>query len=144
MAGLGMGTTQDVAAADAGVADATLVCDALTPAASDFDAGLVARLSDDANNWLVATTSTTANVRIFQEEAGAFTLRATGAFAWANATTYRIRVVCSGTTISAYVNGALVASYASATFNQLATRFGLRENTPSNQVGFDNFRVTRP
>lgn len=135
------GVGQDLVSWDAGKANVTLEVDLITPAAGAFDAGVCMRVTDGDNNWIVACTQGS-NLRIFQEAATVFTERANGAFTWNNATTYRLKVVCQGTTISAYVDGVLIASYASATFNQSATRFGLRENTPANQCRFDNFRVT--
>jgi hypothetical protein len=133
-----------VATADSGSGDGTYEFDLTTNAATDFTAGIAFRFSDTSNWWRFFASSGTGNWRLIEHTASAGgTVRATYAVAPAVATTYHVKVVLAGTSISCYVDGTLAASFTSSA-QQTNTRHGIYESRSAgvNQNTFDAFRGT--
>ena len=130
---------------NAGVADCTIEADLTTATTGDSYLGIVLRYTNTSNFWNVQARIDGGGNRwlITEIASGSATTRATGGTT-ANATTYQVKIVLSGTTITLYVNGVLTASYASATSNQTATRFGAYNNSSFATPTLDNFKVSVP
>src|SRR5262249_24097853 len=64
---------QDIVATDAGAADGILTCNMVTPASEvkGMDAGLIVRLVDNDNYWLIAYYPD--HLEIYKRKAGAYT-----------------------------------------------------------------------
>ena len=120
---------RSVSAINAGVANTLLTCDV----SAINQGGIVCRLSDNANYWLFYCQDS----NLYEVVAGAFTVRA-------NVSTVGVpvamKVVSTGASISINYNNAAAATYASATHNQTATRYGIFVDSSTQR--FDNFTVT--
>lgn len=144
------GGVHNIASADAGQADATATLNVVVPGSNFFSAGLSCRVTNGTNLWEVRLQSDSAGantrVNITEHNAGTQTERVSTTIAFSG--TVALQVVLSGSTITAYINGVLQATYASASFNQTATRFGIYNYRDSNgansyvQVPMDDFLVT--
>lgn len=136
----------NVATADSGQADVTVTCDITTAGSGAYAPEIVGRLTDASNYWRVEIESTTQVLRIQEYNAGSGTTRASVSLTTVNGGTYALKVVFSGTGITASV-GATTCNWTSS-FNQTATRHGVGEftnnGTPYNTCLFDNFKVTTP
>jgi hypothetical protein len=119
---------------DSGSSDTTVEFDV---ALSGGDDGVVGRASDD-NNYLLfqyGTGSTT----LYRHQAGGFT--SIGSGAGVN-TGDHVKLVMSGSTINCYKGSTLLIGPITETFNQTATKHGIRAlNTTAR---FDNFAITDP
>ena len=146
-AGAGRKTATDATlqaiSAEAGRSDVVVEVD-VVPATSSYG-GIVGRLVDASNYWLVQFDEALAvgnSLTIHDVVAGAATSRA-GCGAgdgFANGVSARMRAVFNGNLIQAWVNGTLPVFYASATFQATATKFGILGFTIN--VPFSRFRVS--
>jgi hypothetical protein len=95
---------QDVIAADAGAADATLTCDMLTPdiEGAGMDAGLIVRMVDNDNYWLVAYRQD--HLEVHRKLGGSFTSLGKESYDFKPKTTYHLKITVKGKTLTAYVN----------------------------------------
>jgi hypothetical protein len=98
-----------------GAADCTIEADITTNASTDFTGGVAFRFSDTSNWWRWFLSSGTGNWRLIEHTASAGgTVRATYAVAPAANTTYRAKVVLSGSNINCYVDGTLAVTFSSS------------------------------
>lgn len=79
------------------------------------------RRTDASNRWIVRGSQAGSTIKLIECNAGVETERSSAAQTWTNGTSYRVVVLCDGTTIRTYVANALKNSYTSASFNQSAT-----------------------
>lgn len=117
------------------------------PAASSCIAAVILRFQNTNNYWRVQnrTADSGANtVQIWEVTGGTSTLRASGAATMNAGTTYTLRVVSSGNTITAYWDGAEKASYGSATSHNTRMVHGFYTFVGSGYVSasFDNLTIT--
>lgn len=114
---------------DPGLADCTITCD-IVP----FDSGLaiqsipaiLLRLTDSTHYWMVHAPSYDDLIVIFENAGAGLVSRASGAVTLNSGTSYALKIVASGTNITAYVNNVQICAYGSATSNQTATKVGFR------------------
>ncbi len=110
--------------------------------------GITTRLTD-LNNYILAYIDPVivdpAGLYLYINSAGVFTQQAFTAFSFANNTNYVLSVSASGNLITASVQGAVSASFSTATFNT-NTKVGIYEDGPVGNVGkqFKSFNVTNP
>lgn len=105
------------------------------------DVGLVVRLSDTTNFWMVSLNRTANVFRIVERNAGIDTVRATVGFT-VGVGFNTILAQLAGSTISATVNGGNAISYANATLNQSSGWHGLHARIGANNDIIDNFQVS--
>lgn len=122
---------------DAGAANIDMSVD-VTIGATTVD-GLLFRFVDGANYWRVDLVTGTDRLHLIRSTAGAEDGSISGAVSLDVGNTYTIRVVTSGTSISAYVNGVLIASTTNST-HQTATKHGIIAG--STNTRFDNLSIT--
>lgn len=103
---------------------------------------VILRCTDSTNFWHVKTTATDNYWRITERNANVDTVRASAAKTIATATDYAIVVTAQGATISATIDGGTPISYASATFNQTATKHGIGTRDNNDGYGVDDHRLT--
>lgn len=120
---------------DLGVADCTLSWDATLPTGAD--SGVWFRKTDASNAWLVATNPA-ASITLFKMQAGSFTSVATGPIA---TTGDHYDVITVGSSIIVKRNGSAIIT-TTQTFNQTATKVGLRSNSDT-VSRWDNFKAVR-
>jgi hypothetical protein len=133
---------QDVIAADAGGPGRMLTCDMTTPAGSvtGLDAGLILRMLDNNNYWMVAFYEK--EIQIYKKAGGAFTSLGKVPFPFAPIRTYRLKITMHDNVLAVHVNGAKKLEAKMDAFTT-ATKFGLRDNSaPNRQPGWANFKVT--
>lgn len=139
------GSSIGFATVNAGDADVTIEVDAQgkDTGAGQYarDFGIVARYTDENNHWTITINTLGDVFRITEVNGGVITTRATASVALAQSTPYALKVVLSGSTITATIDGGNQISYASATLNQTTTVHGLRAYTSASTI-FDNFKVT--
>jgi hypothetical protein len=141
-AGITVQSGQDVIATDAEAADAILTCDLTTSAQPGMDAGLVARLVDNDNYWMLAIRDN--RVEVYKKSAGAYTSLGVPPFTFRPRTTYHLKLVVNGNRMTAFVDGEKVIEVTMDAF-LTATQFGLRDNSSAKcQPSWDNFEVARP
>ena len=130
---------------DAGKSDVTIDVDVTTGTdlANLYGGSILFRVTDQNNLWLVSLRSADNTFKILEKNAGTITARASTSFTYATSTTYAVRVVVSGTSITATINGGNTLTYTSS-FNQSATRHGIGEFTASVNArpSYDNFKIT--
>lgn len=134
------GDGQNVAVIDSGVANASVVMDALhTSAAPDF--GIVANYVDQNNFWMCVRTNN--EIKIWERSGGTFTQRANATLADpGSGATETFKVVTNNDTIEIYVNSVLQVSYTVASRpHKTATKHGLR-NFQATTGDFLYFEVT--
>jgi hypothetical protein len=133
---------QDVIAADAGAADGTLTCDMLTPdiEGAGMDAGLVVRMVDNDNYWLVAYRQD--NVEVHKKSGGSFTSLGKESYAFKPKTTYHLKITVKGKTLTAFVDDKQVIQVTMDDF-LTAGKFGLRDTTviKGHQPSWEHFKV---
>ncbi len=112
------GDHQNVAEVDAGVADIVLRT-AIAPFGGD--AGVVFRLQDNANYWVLVLGPV--DMRLYKRVSGAFSLIASHASGYSAGE--EVKVVLAGSTIDCYRAGVLRISISDAT-HLAATRHGIR------------------
>lgn len=132
-------TATMLASAEANRSAVVLTC-ILRPVAStdSSDIGVLLRLVDGSNYWMVSIDPLSDRLTIFQNVAGAFTSRATQ-----NTTIiaqdYLLRATCFGQTITAQLDNNAPIAYTSATVHQTGTRYGIRGGVVGQK--FDDFEV---
>ena len=114
-----------------------------------FDSGLVyslpaavVRYLDDNNFWMIQLYA--GGIYLYEKAAGVLTQRATAAQTTTSGTVYALRVVALGTTITAYVDGVLKITYASAASSQTETKHGwviVRDGASAAHATIDNLLV---
>ena len=90
-------------------------------AATGVTQELNVRYTDADNRWIVRMDQAGSTCKLIERNAGTETERSSAAQTWTNGSTYRVVVVCDGTTITSYVANIQKNTYASATLNQTAT-----------------------
>jgi len=130
---------------DCGQTDVTVTVD-WTPAASVANRNsVVVRYSSNGNEWIFNVREENGDMQLTEVNANVSSVRAGPlAFAWAEGTTYALKVVCSGNTITCYVNEVQKLQYTSATFNNNATKYGICRNSGNDASRFDNLKVNFP
>ena len=106
------------------------------------DVGLIVRSTDFNNMWVGPyLDSDGATVKLWKREAGVWSEVASAAFAHVADVDYTLRAVTDGTTIRCYVNGSILITYTTATFNQIAgIAHGLFwSDAGSDGAEFDNY-----
>lgn len=111
------------------------------PSANDSNGGIVLRLTDYANNWLVLVTNQTDALNIRERVAAVNVDRASVAVAVTAGQQILIEATAIGNTITASAGGQTI-SYESATFNNTATRHGINPRYQNDKI--DDFTVTTP
>lgn len=136
------GNFRNAAWIDAGTADAQATCQYTQ---STRSGGLGLRISDENNCWVVAlynNNDTTNTILLREINAGGVTTRAEAAYDSDDGMTYALKATAIGTTITGFVNGTSLVSYASASFNQAQTKHGLYiQDSDADSAEFDDFRV---
>ena len=138
--------SQDVIAADAGASTGTLTCDLITPTpeARGMDAGLVVRLVDNDNYWLVAFRAHPVEIEIYEKVRGEYHSMYKSSFTFAPQTIYRIRVTVDDKKLTALINNVSQAQIMLED-GPAGTYWGLRDNSaPDRQPGWDNFKLSSP
>jgi hypothetical protein len=134
---------QDVIAADAGKGTATLTCDMRTPEkdVKGLDAGLVVRMVDNDNYWLVALYEK--EIQVYKKAGGAYASVITVPFGFRPKRSYPIKVVAADD-LTVFVSGKQQARVKMDALLD-ATKFGLRDNSaPNRQPSWSSFQVTVP
>jgi len=129
-----------VASVEATLADATVKADMTFNPSGSGEVGVVARLSDGTH--YIHATLYSGTVYLLKQNAGVVNL---GSLAGQPTTgTHELKLVCSGTSLSVYVDGVLQLGPTTDAFNQTATRVGLTSgNLASDLVStYDNFSAT--
>lgn len=134
--------TGNMATAQANAADITATLTVRNT--GNGSTGLICRFSSTTAAWLVGVGNSGGKIQVVIWEINpGFTNRASviSATSYATATDYPLTVTCNGNTISGVITGIpdTAVSYNSATFNNTATRFGLRVGDSGD--AFDGFQV---
>ncbi len=107
--------------------------------------GIVVRGSAETSNGLnlwVYWLRGSGNEELYEIADGAVTQRASAASGAVNGTTYKLKAIANGSTITCYRDGVQKLQYTSATFNQTATRKGIYADARSlTDKAFDNIAV---
>ncbi len=111
----------------------------VTIVANGSDNGIILRVTDASNFWLVNVEPT--EVAIYKIVAGSFTKLDSKVFAAVTGTPYTIAATFAGNVITATVNGANSMTATDA-FNNTATKHGFRLSSPTNTG--TSFKVTSP
>lgn len=127
-------TNNDTTVIESGISDAKISVDIKLGS----NEGIVFRATDDSNYLLVniTTTSTT----FFRRQGGSYTSIGSVSVTRAVGTTYRLEITCEGSAVTVKVDGSTVITNTS-TFNQTATKHGLRNGSTATTQRFDNFLV---
>jgi hypothetical protein len=133
------GGGQNLVVANAGVANAVIVCD-VTVGNSAERQGLAIRATDTNNLWIFGWNNSNV-IQIFERTAGAGAVRASAALTLTVGSTHEFAVVCSGTTIIGFVDGVQYVSYATATAHQSVTNHGLYAGSTA-APAWDNFELS--
>lgn len=137
----GGGTTGMTASADMGAANVTVECDILATTADALQV-IAGRLTDANNCWWASLYQVGNEVSIYELNGGGLTQRAVVSLAITANVTYRMRAVFNGNSITVYVDGVEQTSYGSASFQNTATRFGVRLPGFTSLKQVDNYLVT--
>lgn len=135
----------DGAVYDAGVGktDVTFEVDWITVVSLNNRASVLIRHASNGNciQWNVRVPN--GDMNVYVREAGAITSTpiAGQAYSWTAGSTYALKVVTNGNTVTGFVNGAQVWSLTIATHNT-ATRFGVQRNGSDTGQTFDNVRIS--
>lgn len=138
----------DLTVTQSGASDITVAVDIVPQSSALWESTpqVVVRYADTNNHWVVHPTSAGTAIQLYEKTGGgAYTLRATAFAGFIAGTTYALKVVCQGPSISAYINNVLAWTYASATSSQTATKVGLRNGQNGvviTKCTWDNFAVT--
>jgi hypothetical protein len=110
------------------------------------DFGLVARVTDADNKWMVHLDLTTNTAYVYEVVGGSTTQRASGSFGGSANTDYAMALSVGGSNIVFSINGAQIVSFNSMSTGLTATKVGIsiggRISSPT--VNFDNVTVTSP
>lgn len=128
--------THDVTVLEASAADAEVQ---VTLAAFADQMGLAFRLTD-LNNFFFVRTYSGAGYDLFRFEAGGSSHL--GAYATTPASGDVLKAVCSGSSLSVYVNGTLRIGPVTDAFNGAATKHGLWAYSAGGANRFDDFSIT--
>ena len=101
--------------------------------------GAIVRYSNANNYWLFFYSSGTNVLTLYEVNGGTQTSRATGSVTLSASTAYNASITCTGNSISMTINGVTV-SYASASFNNTATKGGIYQMGAGTEV--DTILVT--
>jgi len=135
------GATDPIYTADAGIADCTIrLTVRFAVVTSTSSRGIVFRYQDNSNFWMLVLTANMNRFDLYEVQAGAFTVRAGGAFTVAAATDYVLEVVLSGTGISGTVDGGNGINHTSA-FLSAQTHHGFRGQAEGGDEFVDTFEV---
>jgi hypothetical protein len=126
--------------ADAGRSDVTVQATVNLAGASN-ECGLVFRYQDANNFWALSGYAGDGKLYLYEVNGGTTTQRAAGSAGVTSGVDFVLKVVLSGTGITAYKDGTQVLTYTSASF-QAATRHGLRSWQVTNK--WDDFQVSSP
>ncbi len=130
---------------DVGVSDGEFEADVKYDSGAAGANGIIFRTSAETANGLNIwryILSAGGDEELTQVEDGAVTKRANAAHGAVNGTFYKLKVIINGTTITCYRDGAQKLQYTSATFNQTATRMGIRADSRKlTDKAFDNVAV---
>jgi len=132
------GGSFSIAYANAGVSDCTLTC-TYNPGATASDWGVIFRVSNIGALWMAALSPSLGRFEVWNRFSS-WTLMGSSLVSIPGSTDYTIRVVLSGTSIVATLNGANTVSVTSSSL-QSQTLHGLASENLSD-ITFDNFRVT--
>ena len=106
--------------------------------------GIVARYVDDNNHWIIVFSSTTSVWAIVSRVSSTFTTHASTPFTPLATTSYALRCVLIGTSITATIDGGMSINFSSSS-HQSATKHGLRgqdkSNPPTTRANFNDFTV---
>jgi len=110
---------------DSGHADITVTTYLVGVPAGTTACGLAVRVVDQDNFWFVCLEDNGGgdNLNIYRRQGAANILALSAAVAIAG--DHTLTVNCNGNTLAAYLDGVLIGSYASASFQNTATRCGL-------------------
>lgn len=137
-----LGTDNFGHAIDTGQADGTFEIDWITDSGGSNRNSIILRHSSAGNQWLWVVREPNGDWFLYEMQSDSNTQRDTGTYSWSAGSTYTLRVELSGNSIDLYVNDSLVGGYASATFNNTATKHGFIRNTGSTSTRFDDFSFT--
>jgi len=134
------------AAADTSDADVQVEVDIAIPNAANYSYGVVVRLADVSNYWLidvVRVSSGNPGMRLIRVESAGLNVENEDTNVGAvSGTTVNVRVVCSGNTITGYLDDVQKVTYGSASFQSTATKHGISVYADYDNTGtFDNFSV---
>jgi lysophospholipase L1-like esterase len=129
---VGGSTADQVTYLDPAIADVTVSA----TVASVGDSGIVARLSDQSNFWMLRTGGS--NYQLYKKVAGAFSSVFVSSVAPAAGD--KVSLICSGATIQIVANGTVLYT-ATDSFNQTATKCGLRQGVGLGTPIFDDFGI---
>jgi hypothetical protein len=133
------GGSQNLVIVNAGIANATLICD-VTVGNSAERQGLAVRATDTNNFWIIGWSNAN-TIQIVERTAGVASIRASASLTLTAGTTHEFRAVCNGATITVYVDGVQQVTYGSATAHQSVTNHGLYAGSTA-LPAWDNFRIT--
>lgn len=113
-----------------------------------YEGGLVLRFIDNSNYYLLALSDDSGNnppqnIRLFKRVGGAFTSLGTAGITWARGTSKTIRFQASGTTLTAYVDGASVLSVTDSSIAGPGG-VGVRNHMSGEQSKYQAFRWGAP
>ena len=138
----------DRASADSTLSDFTIEATThVGQAATSEKVGLIGRQSDATNFWMLWLERLAGADKwsIYDCVAGVYTQRATNTPTASQNTDFTQKGVFNGATIDAYLDGGSQITYASASFNQTATKVGLRsklDGAVTNNNYVDDLTVT--
>ncbi len=129
---------------DVGVSDFIFEADVKFTNTINYSDGLMFRGSAETgsgtNNWVYRLTLS--DELLVEVDDGGVTVRDTAAQTAVGGTVHKLTVIANGTTIRCYRDGVLKLEYTSATFNQAATRMGLRaDDRGLTDKAFDNVAI---
>jgi hypothetical protein len=140
----------DVFVWNAGVSDSVISCDVtgFFIGGLEADADMAFRYTD-ANNywwWYWQWSNAGNHFSLVKKVAGSDTVVTMATAVGVSGTQYTVTIDCLGPVIKISLNGVLAITYTSATFNQNATKFGIRNGTnlTSSHPRWDNLSVTIP
>lgn len=133
------GTVQSQATVDSLLANCIIDC-AIVIDDTTVAHGILIRYIDNNNFWFFLYDNFP-EVRLIQRELGGNTVRATTVIAaLGDGTIHDFRAITDGNNIDCFLDGGDKTAYASATFNNTATRYGIYP-TSLTGVSFNNFTV---
>lgn len=92
---------------------------------AQYSRGIIGRWTDNLNYWKIVDLTGGNGFRLIEVNNGVETIRAFANISSTVGTPITLRVTFSGATITATLGALATISYASATFNQTADRFGI-------------------
>lgn len=104
------------------------------------DGGIVFRATNASNFFIFRWNSDNKTLRLYRFQNGSATLLVNNAFDLTVGAWHSLKVAANGTTIECYVDGILRISVTDS-FNQTATKHGLRQFESTGEEYYDNFLV---